>query len=183
MATTTALVIAGVGAAASSYAAVKQNQAVRDTAAATRSAAATQMKQISDAAAIEKRKADNKAAQVRGRIRVAAASAGIGIDGGSFEALSNQAVTDQAMNLAILEQNRKNEIARVASGATASLSEIQSRIQNVLLASIQGGLAGAQTGLAIGGAFDSKPPVPEGDTIGGSGGRPSFGGPSAGVYA
>ena len=172
-----ALAVAGAGTAA--YSASEQNKAVRKAAGTTRAAAELQARQLMDSAKLESYKAALKAEQVRGRIRVAAASAGLSTDAGSFSALAQQNALDEALNQAIIQQNQQNQVNAVLSGGAADIARLMAQRQNALLAGIQGGIAGAQTGLAIGGALQglqglNAPTSIE--NIGGAGGAPSYGG-------
>ena len=149
MAIAVPLAIAAVGAGVAAAGAAKQNAAIRRSAAASNAAYATQAKQVSNQASVEQMKRQNEAARVAGRLRVAAASAGVNIEGGSYADLVQQNNYDAGLNLAILNQNRSNEIARVQSGANAHLADLQGHLQSVLLSSLQGGVQGFSTGLQI----------------------------------
>lgn len=170
------LALAAAGAATSAYAATEKNKAVRKAAGTTRAASELQARQLMDAAQLERQKAALKAEQARGRIRVAAASAGFAPDAGTFAALSQQEAIDYAMNQAILQRNSQNQINAVLSGGSADIARLMSQRENALISAVQGGIMGAQTGLAIGGAVNAlaSPSVPA--NIGGMGGAPSYGG-------
>lgn len=169
-------ILAIAGAAASYAQASSQNKAIRNTARLTQAAGAVQARQVSDAAAVESLKRANEAERIKGRLRVAAAAAGLGVEGGSYGDLIQQDNYDAALNQTILETNRRNEVARVQSGVAANLAGLQSHIQNLILSSVGGGVQGAQAGIAIGGAFPSTPSASTpGPNVGGTGGLASYG--------
>ena len=93
----------------------QQNRAARRAGDAAAEAASVQSKQIQDQAAVEKAKLRNQAAMIRGRIRAAAASAGF-VNDGTFQTLDEQVTTDTNLNTQIINQNVRNNIARVQSG-------------------------------------------------------------------
>jgi len=174
-----AIGLGALGAGTSIAGATMQNRAIRRAAKVTSQAAQIQAKQVSEAAMVDRQKAARQADLVRGRIRVAAAAAGIAPDAGTFSMLSQQEAFDYAFNQAVLEQNRRNQVASVISGGAASIAGLMAQRQNALLSGIQGGLAGAQTGLSIGGAIGSGGGGGGGGSIGdigGAGGAPSYGG-------
>lgn len=166
---------------ATAAAAKMQNDAVRRSMRSAQQAAKVQAVQVNKQAKVESLKATVETEKVRGRIRVAAAAAGIPIEGSSYESLLNQSDYNDAFNQSIIEENRKANVARVVSGGQANMAELSSRFQNVLIAGFQGGLSGLSAGLAIqnainsGGGGGGTGDNPSGN-IGGSGGAPSFGG-------
>lgn len=141
-------------AALSAKQASDQNKAISRSMRSSRDAAAVQQKQITEQAAIEQAKNRNRAAQVRGRLRVLAAGAGTGM-GGSTLALLRQADYDEAINEQIIETNARHQNERLRSGLDANLLSLESRVQNVLLSTLSGGLGGFNTGLSINGAIES----------------------------
>ena len=147
-----ALPIAGlaIGAAGSAVAASSQNRAIRGSQAAQGRAFVTNASQVNEQAALEQRKRQQEARVLQSRIRVLAGESGS--TGGSFAALNRQAAFDAELNQLILERNRQNQIASLASGAAANIASLQNSTTNTVLAGITGGLGGAQTGLAIEGA-------------------------------
>ena len=182
-----ALTAAAAGTAA--YSASERNKAIRKAAGTTKAAAELQARQLMEAAQIERYKASLKAEQVRGRLRVAAASAGLGNEFGSFSALTQQNAMDEAMNQAIIQYNQQAQVNAVLSGGAADIARLMAQRENALLAGIQGGIQGAQTGLAIGGAIRGLGSAVGSPTsvenIGGMGGAPSYGGgfgPTTGGY-
>lgn len=150
------LITAGIGAVTSGAIAYegakRQNKAARRAAETEIRRGTQQAKQVNQAAALEAQKRANEAARIRGLIRVIAADNGG--EGGTYDALLEQADQDQALNLAINEQNRKNQVAAVLSGAEANILALSSHMTNALLDSITGGIGGADAGLRIGGAVN-----------------------------
>lgn len=147
-----AVSFAVIGAATSVYGANAQNQAVKKSMRSAKKAAEVQQKQLQDQADLERRKLRNEAERVRGTLRVQGAESGFEFDG-TYDALERQANIDEAINGIVLKQNLRNEQAAAASNLAVQLDQIAQRGQNVLLAGITGAMEGAQTGLAIGGAF------------------------------
>ena len=153
---TAALVIGGVTAAASAgiayEGAARQNKAANKAIESQNKAASTQTRQINTAAALEAEKRRAEAAKIRALLRVNAADNGG--EGGSFDALINQANQDEALNMSILEANRKNQLAAVLSGAEANLIALSSKLTTPILDSGLAGISGFSTGLQIGGAVN-----------------------------
>jgi len=124
------------------------------------------IEQLNRQADIERMKRVNEADQIRGRLRVAAGAAGVGM-GGSFGALERQSEFDESANLAILEGNREialrsiesqysSGITSLRSGFNAAMINIQSNLiqlasqrTNPILQGFMGGMQGLQTGLQI----------------------------------
>ena len=143
------LAISTVATAATAYAgAQQQNRAIRRASQSQQRAADIQSAQVRQAAELEKQKRMKEAARIRGLIRAREADAGV--TGGSYDALVRQTAADEALNLSILDQNKRNQIAAVQSGATAEIERLSAGVSNELLAAFGGGLSGAQTGLQIG---------------------------------
>lgn len=147
-----ALIIGAASAGATAYTARQQNKAAKRAMLSAQQAAALTGKQVSKSAALEQQKNRIRSQQVIGRLRVAAAESGLAEDG-SFLDLIEQADIDTAINTAVIEENRKNQLLRVQSGLEADFAQLSSRIVSPILAGFQGGLSGAQSGLAIGGAI------------------------------
>lgn len=149
-----ALIIGGITAAASAgiayEGAQRQNKAVKRSIEAENKRSQVGSKQVNQAAALEAEKNRAQAARIRGLLRVNAAEQGG--EGGSFDALIRQTSQDESLNLSILEENRKNQLAAVLSGSEANLAALQGRLTNPLLDSTIAGLQGFSTGLQIGGA-------------------------------
>lgn len=150
--------VAGAGAA-------QQNSAAKRAAASAGTAASVQARQVAEAGRFEQLKAAREAELVRGRMRVAAAAAGIAPDVGVFSALAQQEAFDYAINQAVMQQNTRNQIASVLSGGAANIAQIRSQMQNPLLSGIGGAIQGVQTGLTIGNAINS---IPGSTTAGGA---------------
>lgn len=171
---------------ATAAAAKMQNDSVRRSMRSAQQAAKVQAVQVNKQAKVESLKATVETEKVRGRIRVAAAAAGIPIEGSSYESLLNQSDYNDAFNQSIIEENRKANVARVVSGGQANMAELSSRFQNVLIAGFQGGLSGLSAGLAIEGMMKERNKantlLPDGGDpglkIGGTGDNslPSYGG-------
>ena len=159
-----ALIIGGVTAAASAgiayEGAQQQNKATKRAVESANKAASAQSRQVNTAAALEAEKRRVEASRIRALLRVNAASNGG--EGGSFNALMNQVDQDEALNLSILETNRKNQLANVLSGAEANLIALTSKMTNPTTDSIIGGLGGFNTGLQIGGAVNQLGSDPRG---------------------
>lgn len=173
---TGALLIAGTSAMLSATAAAQQNQAIKKSMAATRQATRIQGRQVDQAAMLERKKATIASEKARGRIRVAAAASGMSVPDSTYESILIQNEVDNAINQNVIEQNRRNQMARVMSSGEANLAQLASQMQSVFMSTFQGGLSGLAAGMAISPAGGS---VPGADTpvtnIGGSGGLPSGG--------
>ncbi len=177
-----AIGLAVASAAASTYGAIEQNQAVSRQKKAARQAADVQKKQLIDQASVEQFKRKNQAEQVLGRLRVSAAEAGVDFSG-SYGQLETQAQIDQAINNAIAQRSLDNNTRRVQSDLQSALAGLASHEQNVILSSFQGAIQGASTGLSIGSGIEglsgaaAAPKLNDPVTsVGGSGGLPSYGG-------
>lgn len=101
-------------------------------------------------AAVERQKAINRAQRITSLIRVRAGESGIGT-GGTTMALLRQADIDVSTNQAIIGRNLANQFASIQSGRSA----VRTTQVSPILEGIQGGLAGLQTGLSIGGSVQS----------------------------
>jgi len=165
-----------LGAGVGGLQASQQNRAAGRAASSARLAAQIQSRQVAEAAQLERLKAFREAELVRGRVRVAAAAAGIAPDIGVFNTLLQQEAFDYAINQSIIERNAQNQIASVLSGGAANIAQIRSQMQNPFLSGLSGAIQGAQTGLAIGGAINSIGSAMQAPNIGGVGGAPSYGG-------
>ena len=157
-------VSAAVSAGVAYEGAQRQNKAAKKAIESQNRAAATQTRQVNAAAALEAQKIAAQNARIRGLLRVTAAEQGG--EGGSFDALMRQTAQDEALNLSILETNRKNQISAVLSGAEANLIALTSKLTNPLVDGAIGGIGGFSTGLQIGGAVnelnDPNKPDPRG---------------------
>lgn len=149
---TIGLAIAGAGAFGGlSYAqAQEQNEATGRAMRSQRNAAETQDRQVDEAAEVERAKNANRAHQIRGRLRVLSAEAGIGM--AAYEQLERQADYDEAINDHLIRRNRVSQQERIRSGLAANITALESSITNPLLAALSGSLGGLTTGLSIGGA-------------------------------
>lgn len=151
------LVIGGATAATTGYmsyeAARRQNAAIRKGQEHAKRAAELQRQQVSQAAAIERQKHIDEAQRVTGRIRVAAASADVGL--ASFEGLETQAMIDAGKNIRIIDTNQANAIRRIESGYQADFDRLNANISNSILQAFMGGMQGYATGLQIGQATTS----------------------------
>jgi hypothetical protein len=146
--------LAVVGAAESVSAASAQNRAAHRSAVTANAAAVAKTQQIEDAAALERTKTQNQFEQIRGRLRVAGAAAGVGL-GGSFDALDEQAAVDENLNKQVINTNTTNQVASVRSGLDADLTSLASHTMSTILAGFTGGVTGAETGLRVSTAVDS----------------------------
>jgi len=140
-----------VTAGISVLAARQQNAAMQSAASAQIRQGQAQQQQIQDQSAIERMRHQREADRIRGRLRVAAGEAGVGI-GGSYDALIRQADFDEALNLSILDRNTANAMDAARAGLSVDLARIGASAQNPLIAGFMGGLTGLNTGLSIAGA-------------------------------
>lgn len=145
---------AAFGTATSAQAARRRNDAIERSMASQSRSAAVRQRQVAEQAAVERQKEIDAAHRIRGRLRVAAGEAGVGL-GGSYAALMRQADTDAATNVDIINRNENAQQTQLRSGLEANLSTLSSRTQNPLIAGLSGGLSGLQTGLSIGGGIRS----------------------------
>lgn len=145
-------VSAAVSAGVAYEGAQRQNKAAKKAIESQNRATSAQTRQVNTAAALEAEKRRSEAAKIRALLRVTAADRGG--EGGSFDALINQTNQDEALNMSILETNRKNQIASVLSGAEANLIALTSKMTNPLVDGAIGGIGGFSTGLQIGGAVN-----------------------------
>jgi hypothetical protein len=151
-AATTALAI-GASTYLSAQAAKRQNEAIENAMSSQQGSTIAAQGQIAERAGLERLKASRQAAQIEGKLRVAAAEAGTGI-GGSFARLSLQNTFDEGLNQKIIQQNYENQIAGVRSGLAANLDQLESQTVSPILAAFAGGVSGLSTGLSIGNAFN-----------------------------
>jgi|GEM_PF-3703287 len=142
------------------FTANEQNKAIQDAQNANAQAAAVRNQQLVNQSALEKAKQQRQAAQIEARIRVAAGQAGTSSSSGTFAALLQQADTDSALNLDILDTNLQTQLAASNAGQQADATRLQSSAQNPLLAGISGALSGTSTGLSLAGGIQqlNKPP-------------------------
>lgn len=159
----TALASTAATAGASAYQASQQNKALRRSEESTRRATEVQNRQLAAAAGQELEVRRREADQTRGRIRVSAGEAGIGL-GGSYAAMMRQADFDLAMNQQIIRQNFMNNVNATNSGYMASMAQLSAQRRNPLLDAFTGGLQGMSTGLSIG---SSLPTIETDDGKGG----------------
>lgn len=158
---TLAAIIGGASAAASGGLALvnaaEQNKAKKRSEDSARTAAAVQSKQINEAAALERQKRARESAQIRGRL--AAVGSASGADpAGSYAALDRQAGFEFNTNIDILNTNRQNELARVASGLNANLTSLSAQGRNPFLDAFAGGASGLGTGLSLYNALPDATP-------------------------
>lgn len=152
-----AVALAIAGAAASASAAAQQNAATRRSASAANQQTADRVKQIQDAAATERLKEANNTAQIRGRVAVANAAAGLGTDG-TAQDLDNQAGFDLSLNQQIINKNATAATTNASNDLNASLASLSEHIVNPVLAGFTGGLQGGEAGLQIGKAINEPDP-------------------------
>lgn len=152
MAFTVPLGLAIAGGAASVAGARQQNDAIQRSMNSQVNAATRQKQQLQDSAAVERQKIERRKQQMEGRIRVRAGEAGIGIEGGTTQALLRQADFDEGFNLGLLDRNLKNQFAAVDTGLEANLARLEAEETNPLLAAFTGVLGGLDAGLSIVGA-------------------------------
>ena len=104
--------------------------------------------QLTDSAALERRKVALNAAQIEGRIRAARATAGQGMSGTTLALIRQNDITE-GENLNIIGTNLTNQIARVQSGFDAQAAQLSAGVVNEGLATLTGGLSGLSTGLSL----------------------------------
>lgn len=147
------LIIGGLSAAAgaggAAYSTVQQNQRVKAAKESAAQAARIQSEQVNQQTDIEKMKAIRRAEQIRGRLRLAGAEAGLSGEG-SIANLEQQNEIDTGLNLGILDTNRSNTRTLIGSNLSAELNRLSGSYRNALLSGFEGALGGAQQGLAIG---------------------------------
>ncbi len=124
------------------------NAAIQESMHRSARAAREQQKQIVDQAAVERQKRVNEAQMISGRLRVAAAEAGVGL-GGSYAALQRQSDYDAAINVDIIKRNALAETRRVRSGYEENIAQLESQIQNPILNGFMAGMQIASTALSI----------------------------------
>lgn len=137
-----------IGAGASIAGASQQNKAIRRSAAAQEEAARAQNRQLEAASDLERKRIQQRARQVEGRLRVLSIASGGG-GGDTLADLDRQARLDEALNLEILAQNEANQRANLRAGVQANIAQLGGNVQNALLGGLLGGLSGLNTGLAI----------------------------------
>jgi len=150
---TAAIGIAIAGAVAASGAAAQQAKAASDAGDNAKNAAIAQKRQLAEAAKLEKSKAIIQKERVQGRLRVLAAAAGLDTDSGSFETALNQADYENSVNLGIIDQNTRNQYARVQSGYAADMAEVSNRQTAAVANLLPAYLGSVNTGLSIGQAI------------------------------
>lgn len=149
----TILAIGGLaGAGISAASAIQQNRAAQRAKDAAGQAAAVQSRQVAAQADLERLKTLRRSAQVRARLRLAGAEAGLG-DFGSIDLLEQQNALDTSLNLDILRQNERSLQARIGSELNVDMARLSSQYRNTILSSFEGALGGAQTGLSIAGGL------------------------------
>ncbi len=160
----TAITLAAAAASAgtAAYGAQQKNKAVKNSQAAARRAAITQGNQIEDAAKLERLKRKRESDQIRARIAVTGAAAGVD-PAGSYADLERQVGFDENLNLDIIDTNRRNQIARVNSGAQADITALGAQTRNVLLDAFTSGAQGVSTGLSLYNALPGAQPTRYGD--------------------
>lgn len=142
------------GAAGLSYIqAREQNDSIREQQRAAQVAAAQRTGQIARRAAHEREQARLEAAQIRGRLRVAGASAG-DATGGNIHQLQYLAERNAQIQLSIIDDNASSATASIGSGLDAQIAALEGNALSPILAGISGGLQGIQAGLSIQSALD-----------------------------
>jgi hypothetical protein len=95
----------------------------------------------------DRKRLDQRTAQLLGRLRVLEADSGAA--DGSFRALETGIAIDADLNRNIIEDNRVNRNIGISSQYTARSQELQSRYNPLVLSAAQGGLQGFGAGLQI----------------------------------
>ncbi len=151
------LTAAAAGTATATYGAVKANDAAKKASEAAKAKAQAQVRQIADAAQLERKKRELDAERVRGRLAVLGAESGVA---GGYNSLEQQVNTDLNDNLSIIAKNVELQTGRVAAGYNADLTTFNNQRVNPVIASATGALSGLSTGLSIGSAINSIPTTP-----------------------
>lgn len=141
------------GGATSAAAASGQNRAIKRSMQSRADAAKAQQRQLGVAAGVEKQKRINEAQAIEGRIRVAAADAGVSTDG-SYSQLLAQNDYDAAASRAITDANYRANIDYTNSGLAADFASLRASARNPILDGFVGGLSGAQAGLSLGNSIE-----------------------------
>lgn len=149
MADPVTLLFAGAGAALSASQASSQNSAIAGSQASQAEAAAKQRTQLERQGALEREKNERAEQRALGLARVAGAAAGIGGASPQILGIGRQISLDGALNDRIIQENTRNEIIRVNSGAQANIDRLQSGTTSVGSSLLSGGISGFQTGLSI----------------------------------
>lgn len=132
----------------SASAARQQNRAIRRSQESAARAARVQTTQVTQQNEVERLRRLREAAQLRGRLRVAAGGSGF-TTSGSFARIEQQIDTDLNLNLGILENNLSNDVNAIESGLAVQTATLQAGVQNSLVSAFTGLLGGAATGLSI----------------------------------
>ena len=144
-----ALAIAGTTAATNIAGGILKNKAIRSSMRSVRNAEAIQVGQLADQAAFEQTQAGRRASRTAASLRVALAAAGRGDDLGGDNAI-DQVFSDGATDIAVIEQNQMNNVARVRSGTEAEIAQLRAAYNPPFFNVLNGILSGVQAGL---GAF------------------------------
>ena len=147
--TAAGLAIAGAAGSISHEAARKQSSVARAQQESVRAAAKVEERRAGQRADVERLRESRAAQDLRGRLKVAAANAGIGL-GGSTAALLRQVDVDEALNRELVAANEANVISATRAGARARVSQLGAGIRNPLLEGLAGGIGGFDAGLQLG---------------------------------
>jgi hypothetical protein len=152
----------GITAATSVAGGITRNQAIRSSMRSVRNAEAIQVGQLADQASFEQTQAGRRASRTAASLRVALAAAGRGDDLGGDNAI-DQVFSDGATDIAVIEQNQMNNVARVRSGTEAEIAQLRAaynppffNVLNSVLSGVQVGLGTFQAVTAINGAIGAS---------------------------
>ncbi len=140
----TAATSAGTAIYTSAAAAKGQESYARESYALQKEAIEVQQGQVREQEAVERYKMQNKAQQIRSRIRVRAGESGIGL-GGTYEAMMRQVDYDAEMNKLILGRNARNQIMSIRSRQ----QPIRQQPMSPFLEGLTSGISGFASGLQI----------------------------------
>lgn len=149
-----------VGAGSSASGAISSNNAIK--AAMKRSAKNTgvQRQQVANQADQARERRLLETEKIRGRVRVAAAEAGVGSDG-SFGAVEGQNEYASELDTLTIGRNAYNTDQRIVSEYDSTQAQLRAGYRNPLLAAFSGALSGASAGAGLGSggkaAFSSGP--------------------------
>lgn len=124
-----------------------------------RNAAIVQQKQLKDQQAVEQARLRAESEKVKGRLRVMAAAAGFGAEGGTYEDLINQTDYDYGLNSGIINQNYANTRNRLNSGLTAQLGDYSAQGTGALAGILPGLIGSLNTGLSINNSLTPRTPT------------------------
>ena len=125
-----------------------RNEALAASAASRTQANEIQIRQLRSQTQQQKFELRRAAAQIEGRLEVAAAANGTGI-GGTYQSLLLQNDIDLRRNLRIADQNLSRQQNFAQTGLSNDLAQLDAQTQSPVLAGLSGALNGLTTGLSL----------------------------------